>query len=145
MAPKARKAINRDELAITKGIGRYLDELETTSVVGNKGVSLGAIGNGLPAWTTNPDDVERAIKVVREQAQHGTAVQRLTKQQRIHTLMHALEELRASGDADTNREVFIAHALEWATKRGIGYGAFRAMGVPVSVLKQAGITRGFEP
>jgi hypothetical protein len=130
-------------MALSKGISHYLDEVARG--VGNDGrVALGAIGGGLPAFTTNPADVEHAIVVLREQSRKGTAVVRLKRQQRIISLTRALETMRQPPD-ESARKFFVAHALEWAQANGVGYSAFRAMGVSPEVLNDAGITRGMEP
>lgn len=129
---------------ITNGITRYLNEIERGTV--ERGyVHLGAIGNGLPHTTSNPTDVERAIKIIKEQAREGGTQQRLLRHQRVITLTRALEVMRANGEGETARAFFVEHAFDWATERGVGYSAFRMMGVPVDALTEAGITRGFEP
>lgn len=130
---------------VSKGIGKYLDAVDT-GTASKRGVSLGAIGNGLPAWTSNPDDVEQAIKLMRERATIGTAVQRLKRTQRVIELERSLESLRdEGGGVDEVQSFFVEHAHAWATEHRIGYAAFRAMGVPVAVLNEADIDRTFEP
>jgi hypothetical protein len=136
-----RKPTKRE---VTSGIGRYLDAIEDGTVNGKRIVRLGAL-KGFPNRTDDPDVIARAIELINEQAQEGTSIERLQRTQRALTLARELDALVNAEDADDVQAFFVEHALAWATERGVGYGAFRAMGVPADVLRDAGITRGFEP
>lgn len=130
---------------VTNGIGRYLDEVEAGAVNGKRTVHLGAL-KGFPQSTDDPEVVARAIKEVQARAQEGTAIERLRRTQRVLNLTRALDELTAATeDTGEAQAFFIKHALAWATEHGIGYSAFRAMGVPAAVLREAGMSRGWEP
>lgn len=131
---------------ISRGIGRYLDEVESGTVNGAAVVELGAL-KGFPRRTDDPKVVARALKVIEKQAHEGSAVMRLERWQRVITLRRELARLESANDESNNdaEAFFIANALAWAEMKGVGYGAFRQMGVPVDVLRAAGITRGFEP
>jgi hypothetical protein len=142
----ARKKIDVEARRITQGIGRYLDEVEAGTVEGPRFVTLGALGKDFPAATDDPKVIERAIAHVKEQAQEGTSIERLKRTQRALTLSRKLDELvEAQASNGESEAFFIEHAYAWAEANGVGYGAFRAMGVPADVLRAAGITRGFQP
>ena len=60
--PTRRKRGGTSEThAVTRGIGRYLNEVEAGVVDGKLTVVLGAIGNGLPQRSSDPNEVERAV------------------------------------------------------------------------------------
>lgn len=143
---RTKRLVNTEAAQVSRGIGRYLNEVEAGVVNGKLVVNLGAIGNGLPGQTSDPNEVERAIAIVKESAREGSAVQRLKRHQRVFTLTRELEALRAANESNGDAQAFfIEHAKAWAEANGIGYAAFRTMGVPVDVLSEAGITRTFEP
>jgi hypothetical protein len=129
----ARKALH--PIAISKGIGRYLEELEQ----GRNGTSAITLG---PGWrTSDPDEIEaRANELVVEMAQEPSVIKRLKMTQRARDLLDHADRLRGEPDEDA-RAFFIEHAAAWAEANGISYGAFRDMGVPAAVLKEAGISR----
>jgi hypothetical protein len=139
----ARRKIDPEALRITKGIGRYLDEVEAGAVLGSPSVYIGAL-KGFPMRSDDPEVLERAIAAVKEQARTGTSVNRLKRTQRVHSLERQLATLREASNGEA-KALFVEHALTWATEQRVGYSAFRAMGVPPAVLRDAGITRGFEP
>lgn len=140
--PKRTRKRKQTSGSISRGIGRYLDAVEYGAPNGL--VSLGAL-DGFPGTTRDPEVVARAIEVIRGRADEGSAVQRLKRQQRIITLTRQLETLETEGTEDDAHAFFVEHAAEWAEENGVGYSAFRAMGVAPSVLAEAGITRTFEP
>lgn len=128
----------------TKRIGAYLDALANGDTRPTS-VPLGALA-GFPQSTTDPEVVEAAIVEIRKRADEGGAIARLKRQQRIIELQRAADWLReAPATVDDPEVYFIDHGKAWAEDAGIGYSAFRAMGVPASVLTRAGITRTFEP
>jgi len=129
------------ERQITLAISATINECRN-GATGNGHVALGMIP-GLPNKTTNPKDVEAAIKYLTHKANKQTStIAELRTRQRILNLRAELDYLNTAPEANTNREVFIAHAAQWATEQGISYEAFREMGLPASLLKQAGIKRG---
>lgn len=136
-----RKLTKRE---VTSGIGRYLDAIEDGTVNGKRTVAIGAL-KGFPQRTDDPEVIARAIEVINERAQEGTSIERLQRTQRALTLARQLDALLNAEEGDDLRAFFVEHALAWATERGVGYGAFRAMGVPADVLRDAGMTRGWEP
>lgn len=56
-----------------------------------------------------------------------------------------LERLTMGHEPDlTNLEAaFVEHAKAYSERKGISYNTWREVGVPASVLKDAGITRGY--
>jgi len=130
----------------TKAIGRYLDALANGEAGASRSISLGALA-GFPNFTSDPEVIDQAVEAIKARTDEGGAIQRLKRQQRIIELQRAAEWLRESAvaDVDNPETYFIDHGKAWAEDAGIGYSAFRAMGVPAQVLTRAGITRGFEP
>jgi hypothetical protein len=135
--PKRPRRRNPQAPTTTKGIGRYLRALESGE---GERVNLGALPE-FPAVTSDPEVVERAIVALRARGDEGGPIARLKRQQRIIDLTHAVETLRATSNGNDPRAFFITHGAEWAMANGIGYHAFRSMGVPASVLREAGIAR----
>jgi hypothetical protein len=56
----------------------------------------------------------------------------------------AMAERRAQSQSRGSYErAFVANAKPYGERRGISYQAWRQLGVPASVLRQAGISRSF--
>lgn len=129
----------------SRAVGRYLDDLESRSderANGKrrmKGVSLGAL-KGFPAHSTDPDQIDAAADQIEATAQDASSVRALRLLQRVIDLRESAIALRETGGIDVLERDFIAVAAQWAADNGIGYAAFRAMGVPASVLKDAGVS-----
>lgn len=86
----------------------------------------------------SPEKIEASIErhEARLTKKLGTIAE-LTEHNTIIELRRALGKAQmTNGDA---KEFFIAHAAEFAERKGIGAMAFRSMGVPAAVLKEAGI------
>jgi hypothetical protein len=114
---------------ISKGIGRYLDELDA----GALSVHLGP-RRGL---TRDPDEIdEYAEKIEAELAETTSSIKRLRLRQKVIDLRGVADALRQS----TGPAFFVEHAADWADANGISYAAFRDLGVPADVLREAGIS-----
>lgn len=127
----------------TKKIGVYLEQCRTRPTGRDRAViAIGGL-KGFPAFTDDPDIIERAANALESRLPTMPgAVKALRTQQRILDLRDAAEKMRerTNGDGTTPRDVFVEHGAAWAEKYGIGYRAFRSMGVPAKVLKAAGIS-----
>jgi hypothetical protein len=135
---------------VTRAISRYLDSVRIRDESGRKPrrsnvVTLGALP-GFPQSTADPEVIDRAIeKLVGRISETGSAVAELELRQRIRDLRAAVARVRegAPGPDEQDRSIFIAHAAAWAASRKapISYEAFREMGVPADVLRDAAIPR----
>jgi hypothetical protein len=136
--PAAGRA--RTKSAVPRGDANAVAEY-LTALAGNgritRAVQLGALGKGLPQSTDDPAVVEQAIEHIQQRMPDLTRLQQLHAQQRIIELRRAAASL--DGGNLTDRFVQVARA--YGEANGIEYAAWRAMGVPAAVLKQAGVER----
>lgn len=132
-----------DATRITKAVARYLDQCREHGANGKPGVWLGSL-KGYPARTSDPETVAAVIDLYQREVIPAltSPVQELKARQRVMTLRRELERMRkvSNGTADAAREDFVLVAADWAVTNGISYAAFREMGVPADVLREAGIT-----
>jgi hypothetical protein len=87
--------------------------------------------------------LEQRLLKAREQYNTTTGVMKLLAAQEIRDLEARLARRDASTgvDAKALEAAFIKIAKRFGENRGIGYGSWRDAGVPVSVLKRAGVLR----
>lgn len=88
-----------------------------------------------------PDSMKKRLKVVEDQLATADALQRLHLTQEQMDLEAALQANDAKVDLDELEKEFIAAAGPYSARKGISYSAWRAIGVPGSVLAKAGISR----
>lgn len=133
-APRKRAAATSDSAktagrtAIARGISAFLEECRSSN------------GGGAGAVKRKPETIQRAIE--KREARilvSPTALAELKERAKLRELRTALE--RAEPGGSPARQVFIAHAAEWAATNHIPYSVFREMGVKPAVLEEAGITR----
>lgn len=128
------KSTRAKRTEVSKAIGRYLDELD-------RGAQRGSVSLGPKGSTTDPVVVEAfADKLQAEVAETTSPIRRLKLTQRVLDLRAAAEELRNRDTGESALDLFVEHAAAWAEEHGITYAAFRELGVPAAVLKQAGVT-----
>lgn len=142
-AKAKRRGSKPTPMALSKAVGRFIEDCQAKGLNGKShAVSLGALP-GFPAATTDPKIVAKAIEHYEGKitAEPMGIIRELKLRQRIMDLRGAIEWLSYEPAEDTDRATFIAWGAEWATEHGISYGAFREMGVPAEVLREAGITR----
>lgn len=113
-----------------KVVRDYLDALEADS---NK---------GSPGRPSDPDAVREKIadydKRIEEEDDPLRRVELIQK--RMDSEDH-LRDLEATPDVESHEEEFVRVAKEYSERKGITYSAWRELGVPASVLKEAGIPR----
>jgi hypothetical protein len=145
---KARKgrSAQGSQMARSKVVGAYLEQLDVLSEqrsqgrAGRRGAPLGRL-EGFPNWSEDPDEIERAADAIGERAlEVSSYVKALELQQRVLELRAIAVELRES-PGDVLEAQFVEVAAAWASERGISYDAFRVMGVPARVLREAGVQR----
>jgi hypothetical protein len=99
---------------------------------------LNALTTAKPAGrrpSTSPEQLQEQIDA------EGDPVKRLELIQRRLDLEDRLAGEQDLPDLETREAEFVAVAADYASRKGITYTAFRELGVPASVLKQAGIPR----
>lgn len=89
------------------------------------------------------EELERRIEEAKEDAESNpSALKRLNATQALIDLERRLEEARAPKvDLAELEKGFIEYGASYAESKKISYEAFRSVGVPAAVLKQAGIKR----
>jgi hypothetical protein len=141
----AERAASMGEKKIaTVAIRNYLQSLEdngtdwgTANVVTLSGVP--GLNNGK---YTDPEIVEDAAQRVLAAADQETNVLvKIKLRQRARNYVAAAESLRNNSNGHSPKSQFIKFGAAWAIENSIDYETFRDMGVPASVLKEAGIAR----
>jgi hypothetical protein len=89
-----------------------------------------------------PESIERRLVAIAEQINDADPLTRLSL---IQERMDLAQELGAMGsdgpDLAALEAGFVVHAGDYSARKGISYAAWRELGVPAAVLKQAGIGR----
>jgi hypothetical protein len=139
-------AVTSSTYARSKAIGAYLalvDEQSDARRNGQRmkrGANLGRLA-GFPNFTDDPDVIDAAADALAERARDTPSyIGALRQQQRAIELRQLADELRNGSESDEIEAAFVAVAAVWAAANGISYGAFRVMGVPAAVLREAGIS-----
>ncbi|HEX9644592.1 MAG TPA: hypothetical protein VGC11_11440 [Acidimicrobiia bacterium] len=104
---------------------------------------LQAIASRKPGRPITPDSLRSKLERLEARIAAESDLLR-----RVDLLQAKLDAAEALAKADVLADVteleagFVAHAKPYSTRKGIGYAAWREVGVPAAVLKKAGITRG---
>lgn len=90
-----------------------------------------------------PDSIRARLDAIETEQCDANALQRLQLAQERLDLTAELEQLETADSTDLPalQAGFVAVAADYATRKGITYNALRQVGVPATVLKQAGIPR----
>jgi len=131
----AKKAKMTDEhkqaLAVGRAEGRmvraYLEALESTRPKRGRKRTKESIG--------------RRLERIDAELEAADPLKRLQLTQERIDLSEELEGMDSGVDLTDLENDFVRVARGYAERKGISYAAFRQIGVPASVLKQAGITR----
>lgn len=110
-------------------VGAYLEALEKYKPKRGRRVSA--------------EELERRMEEAKEEAESSpSALKRLNATQALIDLERRLAEARAPKiDLTELEKGFVEYGSSYAESKNISYEAFRSVGVPASVLKQAGIRR----
>jgi len=126
-AHKAAMARGREQGRVVRA---YLEALDTQTAK-----------RGRPV---DPDRVKKRLDEISNVIEESDALTRVQLAQERIDLLNKLA--RIEGSDDTNFEelekAFVAAAAGYSENKGISYQAWREVGVPAAVLKQAGVTRG---
>jgi hypothetical protein len=89
-----------------------------------------------------PDSVSRRLAQVKEKVESADPLTRLHLLQEQTDLEAELARMGAAEDIAALEKAFVKVAKGYGARKGIGYNAWRAAGVPAAVLHKAGITLG---
>lgn len=103
---------------------------------------LQALGSRRPGRPVTAESVQKRITAIDERisAETDPLKQLDLRQERIDA-EETLKEVEAKQDIEELESGFIEVAKSYSGRKGISYTAWRQVGVPASVLKQAGIPR----
>ncbi len=104
---------------------------------------LNTLGPARRGRKRTAESVERKLQQVMEQL--STATDPLTRLQ-LHAeaerLEHELGDFEEVDAAEIEQE-FVRVAADYSKRKGISYNAWRNLGVPASVLREAGVSRAY--
>jgi serine/threonine protein phosphatase PrpC len=89
-----------------------------------------------------PESITKRLAVIDSQLDEVSALQRLQLVQERMDLQREREQMGTTVDLSALERAFVKTAAKYAQRKGISYAAWRELGVPADVLKQAGISRG---
>jgi hypothetical protein len=89
-----------------------------------------------------PETIRRRLSAVDLELQEADPLARLHLLQEREDLSGELARIDASDDLAAAEKAFVKVARAYGRRKGISYGAWRAVGVSIPVLQKAGITRG---
>jgi hypothetical protein len=88
-----------------------------------------------------PESVDRRLQAIDGELESANQIKRLSLIQERLDLLDERKNLNRKVDLSSYEKAFVANAKSYGERRGISYQAWRQLGVPPSVLKQAGISR----
>lgn len=87
------------------------------------------------------ESIARRLQAVEAQLAEADPLSRLHLLQEQADLESELTRMRAAEDLAELEQAFVKVAKGYGGRKGVGYNAWRAAGVPASVLAKAGISR----
>lgn len=110
-------------------VGRYLEALDANKPKRGR--------------KRTPDSVKKRLETLATELETASALSRLNLLQERRDLEVELASMQAGApDLGELERDFVKVAKDYATKKGVSYGAWREFGVPGDVLKKANISRG---
>lgn len=88
-----------------------------------------------------PDSIKNRLEAIENALPTADTLSRLKMVQERMDLERSLDALNVGDELLDLQDKFIAVAAQYGARKGITYGAWRSLGVPVEVLREAGITR----
>ena len=89
-----------------------------------------------------PESMRARLDTIDATIEGADPMTRLQMAQERIDLLEALHAAQTPVDLTALEDEFVAAAAHYGDRKGIGYAAWREVGVPAAVLKRAGITRG---
>jgi len=103
---------------------------------------LQALGSRRPGRPVTAESVQKRISAIDERiAAETDPLKQLDLRQEKIDAEETLKEVEAKQDIEELEAGFIEVAKSYSERKGISYTAWRQVGVPASVLKQAGVPR----
>ncbi|MEM9131840.1 MAG: hypothetical protein AAGE88_05835 [Actinomycetota bacterium] len=87
------------------------------------------------------ESIKARLETLAEQLETADPLKRLQLAQEELDLSEELERMDQGTDLNELEDEFVKVAKSYASRKGISYAAFREVGVPAAVLKEAGISR----
>lgn len=122
------KAANAKARAENKSVSAYLDALESN--------------RPRPGRRRTAESMQKRVEAIGEALESATPIRRVQLVQERIDLERALTAPAETVDISGLEDEFVAVAVSYSGRKGITYSAWREVGVPASVLKRAGISRG---
>ena len=94
-----------------------------------------------PGRKRTPESVERRLSAVERELVGASPMTELHLVQERLDLQAELAAFALKVDLGAHQRAFVEVAKSYSERNGIGYAAWRAVGVPAAVLKAAGIAR----
>ena len=134
MATTTKKSMSSDHkeaLAVGRAEGRairaYLEALESNRPKRGR--------------KRTKESIKARLETLAEQLETADPLKRLQLAQEELDLTEELERMDQGTDLNELEGEFVKVAKSYASRKGISYAAFREVGVPAAVLKDAGISR----
>ena len=89
-----------------------------------------------------PDSIKKRMDTIDEQVKTADPLTELRLVQERRNLSDEMATMGSQVDLGSLEEAFVSVAASYSARQGITYAAWREVGVPPTVLKQAGISRG---
>jgi uncharacterized Ntn-hydrolase superfamily protein len=121
---KAKLAQGRNESRV---VSKYLEAL--------------AAGKGKRGRKRTPESISIQIARIDKEIGAASPIHKLELTQKRYDLVAERERLLSRIDLSGLERDFVKVAKSYASRNGIGYGAFRELGVAADVLKRAGVSR----
>lgn len=92
--------------------------------------------------SADPSAIRRRLRATEDRlASESNRLKQLELTQQKMNLENALSATNSDSNEARLRQEFVKFAAAYGRRQGISYKAWRAVGVPASVLKQAGVSR----
>ena len=131
MAVKKRTKAHKEALAVGRNQGRtvrrYLEGLEAQKPKRGR--------------KRTPESITRRLEVIDEAIESADRLTALKLTQERLDLQAELDVMNAGDDLSELEAEFVAIAASYSERQGISYMAWREIGIPAAVLRQAGISR----
>ena len=122
------KAANAKARSENKAVAAYLEGLESN--------------RARPGRRRSAESMQKRIEAIGEALESATPIRRVQLVQERIDLERALSAPAETTDISELENGFVEVAVSYSGRKGITYSAWREVGVPAAVLKQAGISRG---
>jgi hypothetical protein len=131
MAVKKMTKAHKEALAVGRNQGRtvrrYLEGLEAQKPKRGR--------------KRTPESITRRLEVIDEAIESADRLTALKLTQERLDLQAELDVMNAGDDLSELEAEFVAIAASYSERQGISYMAWREIGIPAAVLRQAGISR----